>query len=217
MLVRRGEADGMLCGTFGAYETHLRHIEDVVGRKSGTHTLAAMNVLMLPKQTLFITDTYINENPTATQIADITLLAAEEVRRFGVTPRVALLSHSSFGSARTASAAKMREALGLIETRAPDLEVEGEMQGDAALNKSILDNVFPGASLTAEANLLVMPNLDAANITFNVLKAVAGQGITVGPILLGVAKPVHILEPTSTVRRITNMTALTAVEASMQV
>src|SRR5918993_338995 len=154
MLVRRGEADGMLCGTFGAYETHLRHIEDVVGRKSGTNTLAAMNVLMLPKQTLFITDTYINENPTATQIADIRLLAAEEVRRFGVT---------------------------------------------------------------AEANLLVMPNLDAANITFNVLKAVAGQGITVGPILLGVAKPVHILESTSTVRRITNMTALTAVEASMQV
>jgi malate dehydrogenase (oxaloacetate-decarboxylating)(NADP+) len=217
MLVRRGEADGMLCGTFGAYETHLRHIEDVVGRKSGTNTLAAMNVLMLPKQTLFITDTYINENPTAGQIADITLLAAEEVRRFGVTPRAALLSHSSFGSARTASAAKMREALGLIQTRAPDLEIEGEMQGDAALNKSILHNVFPGASLTAEANLLVMPNLDAANITFNVLKAVAGQGITVGPILLGVAKPVHILEPTSTVRRITNMTALTAVEASMQV
>ena len=217
MLVRRGEANGMLCGTFGAYETHLRHIEDVVGRKSGTNTLAAMNVLMLPKQTLFITDTYINENPTAGQIADITLLAAEEVRRFGVTPRAALLSHSSFGSARTASAAKMREALGLIQTRAPDLEIEGEMQGDAALNKSILDNVFPGASLTAEANLLVMPNLDAANITFNVLKAVAGQGITVGPILLGVAKPVHILEPTSTVRRITNMTALTAVEASMQV
>jgi malate dehydrogenase (oxaloacetate-decarboxylating)(NADP+) len=217
MLVRRGEADGMLCGTFGAYETHLRHIEDVVGRKSGTNTLAAMNVLMLPKQTLFITDTYINENPTATQIADITLLAAEEVRRFGVTPRAALLSHSSFGSARTASAAKMREALGLIQTRAPDLEIEGEMQGDAALNKSILDNMFPGASLTAEANLLVMPNLDAANITFNVLKAVAGQGITVGPILLGVAKPVHILESTSTVRRITNMTALTAVEASMQV
>jgi malate dehydrogenase (oxaloacetate-decarboxylating)(NADP+) len=217
MLVRRGEANGMLCGTFGAYETHLRHIEDVVGRKSGTNTLAAMNVLMLPKQTLFITDTYINENPTAGQIADITLLAAEEVRRFGVTPRAALLSHSSFGSARTAAAAKMREALGLIQTRAPDLEIEGEMQGDAALNKSILDNVFPGASLTAEANLLVMPNLDAANITFNVLKAVAGQGITVGPILLGVAKPVHILEPTSTVRRITNMTALTAVEASMQV
>jgi malate dehydrogenase (oxaloacetate-decarboxylating)(NADP+) len=217
MLVRRGEADGMLCGTFGAYETHLRHIEDVIGRKSGTSTLAAMNVLMLPKQTLFITDTYINENPTAAQIADITLLAAEEVRRFGVTPRVALLSHSSFGSARTGSAAKMREALGLIQARAPDLEVEGEMQGDAALNKSILDSVFPNAGLTAEANLLVMPNLDAANITFNVLKAVAGQGITVGPILLGAAKPVHVLEPTSTVRRITNMTALTAVEASMQV
>jgi len=217
MLVRSGEADGLLCGTFGSYDAHLRHVVDVIGKKAGTNTLAAMNVLMLPKQTLFITDTYINENPTAEQIADIALLAAEEVRRFGVTPRVALLSHSSFGSARTVSAAKMREALELIQARTPDLEVEGEMQGDAALNKSILDNVFPGAGLTAEANLLVMPNLDAANITFNVLKAVAGEGITVGPILLGAAKPVHVLEPTSTVRRITNMTALTAVEASMHV
>jgi len=138
------------------------------------------------------------------------------VRRFGVTPRVALLSHSSFGSARTASAAKMRQALGLIQARAPDLEAEGEMQGDAALNKGILDAVFPGSNLSGEANLLVMPNLDAANITFNVLKAVAGQGITVGPILLGAAKPVHILEPTSTVRRITNMTALTVVETARQ-
>jgi malate dehydrogenase (oxaloacetate-decarboxylating)(NADP+) len=217
MLVRGGEADGLLCGTFGSYDTHLRHVVDVIGKRAGTNTLAAMNVLMLPKQTLFITDTYINENPTAEQIADIALLAAEEVRRFGVTPRVALLSHSSFGSARTVSAAKMRGALGLIQARAPHLEVEGEMQGDAALNKGILDNVFPGAGLTAEANLLVMPNLDAANITFNVLKAVAGQGITVGPILLGAAKPVHVLEPTSTVRRITNMTALTVVEAAMRV
>ncbi len=217
MLVRGGAADGLLCGTFGAYDAHLRHVVDVIGKRSGTNTLAAMNVLMLPKQTLFITDTYINEDPTAEQLADIALLAAEEVRRFGVTPRIALLSHSSFGSARTASAAKMREALGLIQARDPDLEVEGEMQGDAALNKGILDNVFPGAGLTAEANLLVMPNLDAANITFNVLKAVAGQGITVGPILLGAAKPVHVLEPTSTVRRITNMTALTVVEASMQI
>jgi malate dehydrogenase (oxaloacetate-decarboxylating)(NADP+) len=215
MLVRSGEADGLLCGTFGAYETHLKHVVDVIGHRPATSTLAAMNVLMLPKQTVFIADTYINENPDAGEIAEIALLAAEAVGRFGVTPRVALLSHSNFGSARTASAAKMRQALRLIQDRAPDLEVEGEMQGDAALNKSILDSVFPGSGLSGEANLLVMPNLDAANITFNVLKAVAGQGITVGPILLGAAKPVHILEPTSTVRRITNMTALTAVEPAM--
>ncbi|MFL4991311.1 MAG: NADP-dependent malic enzyme [Microvirga sp.] len=215
MLVRRGEADGLLCGTQGSYETHLKHVVDVVGRKPGIGTLAAMNLVMLPNQTVFITDTYINENPTPEQIAEIALLAADEVRRFGVTPRVALLSHSSFGSSQTASAVKMRQALEMIQNQAPDLEVEGEMHGDAALNKGILDRVFPGSRLTEAANLLVMPNLDAANITFNVLKAVAGQGITVGPILLGAQRPVHILTPTSTVRRITNMTALTSVEAAM--
>jgi malate dehydrogenase (oxaloacetate-decarboxylating)(NADP+) len=215
MLVGRGEADGLLCGTYGAYEAHLKPVADVVGRKAGINTLAAMNVVMLPNQTVFITDTYINENPTADQVAEIALLAADEVRRFGITPRVALLSHSSFGSAQTASAVKMRAALELIQIQAPDLEVEGEMHGDAALNKGILDRVFPDSRLTQAANLLVMPNLDAANITFNVLKAVAGQGITVGPILLGAKRPVHILTPTSTVRRITNMTALTSVEAAM--
>jgi malate dehydrogenase (oxaloacetate-decarboxylating)(NADP+) len=215
MLVGRGEADGLLCGTHGAYEAHLKHVAEVVGRRPGINTLAAMNVVMLPNQTVFITDTYINENPAAEQIAEIALLAADEVRRFGVTPRVALLSHSSFGSAQTASAVKMREALELIQSRAPELEVEGEMHGDAALNKGILDRVFPDSRLTEAANLLVMPNLDAANITFNVLKAVAGQGVTVGPILLGAKRPVHILTPTSTVRRITNMTALTSVEAAM--
>jgi malate dehydrogenase (oxaloacetate-decarboxylating)(NADP+) len=215
MLVRRGEADALLCGTQGSYEAHLKHVVDVVGRKPGINTLAAMNVVMLPNQTVFITDTYINENPTAEQIAEITLLAADEVRRFGVTPRVALLSHSSFGSAQTASAVKMRQALERIQNQAPDLEIEGEMHGDAALNKGILDRVFPGSRLTEAANLLVMPNLDAANITFNVLKAVAGQGITVGPILLGAQRPVQILTPTSAVRRITNMTALTPVDAAM--
>jgi malate dehydrogenase (oxaloacetate-decarboxylating)(NADP+) len=215
MLLRHHETDGLLCGTYGAYEAHLRHVAEVVGRKPGIDTLAAMNVVMLPNQTVFITDTYINETPTAEQIAEIALLAADEVRRFGVTPRVALLSHSSFGSSQTASAAKMRAALEQIQRQAPDLEVEGEMHGDAALNKGILDRVFPGSRLTQTANLLVMPNLDAANITFNVLKAVAGQGITVGPILLGVRRPVHILTPTSTVRRITNMTALTSVDAAM--
>ncbi|ANY83029.1 hypothetical protein BB934_32990 (plasmid) [Microvirga ossetica] len=171
MLLRHHETDGLLCGTYGTYETHLKPVAEVVGRKPGINTLAAMNVVMMPNQTVFITDTYINENPTAKQIAEIALLAADEVRRFGVMPRVALLSHSSFGSAQTTSAVKMRQALELIQTQAPDLEVEGEMHGDAALNKGIIDRVFPGSRLTGAANLLVMPNLDAANITFNVLKA----------------------------------------------
>jgi malate dehydrogenase (oxaloacetate-decarboxylating)(NADP+) len=216
MLVQSGQAEGLLCGTLGNFDQHVTQIADVIGRRGGVRTLATMNLLMLPNRTVFITDTYINPDPTAEQIAEITVMAAEEVRRFGLMPRVALLSHSNFGSAQTASAAKMRAALGLLEQRAPDLEVEGEMRGDAALSKSILDRLFPGSRLTAEANVLVMPNLDAANITFNVLKAVAGQGITVGPILLGAAKPAHVLTPTSTVRRIVNMTALTAVGAAMR-
>ncbi|HET6518325.1 MAG TPA: phosphate acyltransferase, partial [Geminicoccaceae bacterium] len=214
MLVRLGEADGMLCGTSGPYATHLKYVGDVVGLRDGCRGFAAMNLVMLPRHTLFICDTYINPDPSAEQLADMTLLAAEAVRRFGLTPRVALASHSSFGNADTPSAAKMRAALALIEERAPDLEVEGEMHADAALSKQILDRVFPDSRLTAEANLLIMPNLDAANITFNVLKVVAGQGVTVGPILLGAARPAHILTPTSTVRRIVNMTALTAVDAA---
>ena len=181
--------------------------------RQGTRNLAAMNLLMLPGHTLFICDTAINPDPTAEQIAEITLLAAKEVRRFGLTPRVALLSHSNFGSADTPSAIKMRQALGLIQEMAPDLEVDGEMHADAALSKHTLDRIMPDSTLTGEANLLIMPNLDAANITFNALKAVAGQGVTVGPILLGAAQPVHILTPTSTVRRIVNMTALTAVDS----
>ncbi|WP_180982638.1 NADP-dependent malic enzyme [Methylocella silvestris] len=216
ILLRSGKADGMLCGTQGAYADHLGFVAATIGLKPGARRFAALNLLMLPQQTLFICDTYINEDPTAEELTEITLLAVEEQKRFGVTPRVALLSHSSFGSAKTESAAKMRAAVELIRARAPDLEVDGEMRGDAALSKRILDRVFPDSSLTAEANLLVMPNLDAANITFNVLKIVAGEGVTVGPILLGAARPVHILTPTSTVRRIVNMTALTAVEAAKQ-
>ncbi|MBX9740931.1 MAG: NADP-dependent malic enzyme [Beijerinckiaceae bacterium] len=216
MILRWGEADGMLCGTYGAYSSHLVHVANVIGRRAGAETFAAMNLLMLPQHTLFITDTYINSDPTAEQLAQIARLAAEEVARFGLTPRVAFVSHSSFGSADTPSARKMREALSMITKAAPDLECEGEMHGDAALSKRILDRIFPGARLGAEANLLVMPNLDAANITFNVLKIVAGEGVTVGPILLGAAKAVHILTPTSSVRRIVNMTALTAVDAAIQ-
>jgi malate dehydrogenase (oxaloacetate-decarboxylating)(NADP+) len=214
MLVRQGRADGMLCGTVGSYSSHLKYVAEAIGLREGVKGLAAMHLLMLPKQTVFVCDTYINPEPTAAQLADMTMLAAEEVRRFGLEPRVALLSHSSFGSADTASARKMRAALALIQERAPELEVEGEMHADAALSKRILDRAMPDSRLTAEANLLIMPNLDAANITFNALKIVAGEGVTVGPILLGAAKPVHILTPTSTVRRLVNMTALAAVSAA---
>jgi malate dehydrogenase (oxaloacetate-decarboxylating)(NADP+) len=216
MLVRDGRADGMLCGTAGPYASHLRHVAEVIGLREGANDFAAMHLLMLPQQTVFVCDTYINPDPTAAQLADIALLAAEEVRRFGLEPRLAVLSHSSFGSADTPSARKMREALRLIREQAPDLEAEGEMHADAALSKRLLDQVFPDSRLTAAANLLVMPDLDAANITFNALKIVAGQGVTVGPILLGAAKPVHILTPTSTVRRLVNMTALAAVGAAGQ-
>jgi len=214
MLVREGKADGMLCGTFGPYTAHLKYVADAIGLREGVNDFAAMHLLMLPKQTVFICDTYINPEPTADQLVDMTMLAAEEVRRFGLEPRVALLSHSSFGSADTPSARKMREALAKIQARAPELEVDGEMHADAALSKRLLDRAMPDSRLTAEANLLIMPNLDAANITFNALKIVAGEGVTVGPILLGAAKPVHILTPTSTVRRLVNMTALTAVDAA---
>jgi malate dehydrogenase (oxaloacetate-decarboxylating)(NADP+) len=213
MLVRRGGADAMLCGTYGRYSEHLRYVREVIGLRPGVRTLAAMNMLMLPGRQMFVCDTYVNRDPSPDQIAEMTLLAAEEVRRFGLTPSVALLSHSSFGSSEAPSAQKMREALALVEASAPDLAVDGEMQGDAALSKAILDDVFPGSRLTTEANLLIMPNVDAANIAFNLLQVAAGGGITVGPILLGAAKPVHILTPTASVRRIVNMTALVVVDA----
>ena len=198
----------------GPYASHLKYVAEAIGVREGVRELAAMHLLMLPQQTVFVCDTYINPDPTAEQFADIALLAAEEVRRFGLEPRLAFLSHSSFGSADTPTARKMRDALALVREQAPQLEAEGEMHADAALSKRVLDQVFPDRGLTAEANLLVMPNLDAANITFNALKIVAGQGVTVGPILLGAAKPIHILTPTSTVRRLVNMTALTAVGAA---
>jgi malate dehydrogenase (oxaloacetate-decarboxylating)(NADP+) len=213
ILVRRGDADGMLCGLAGTYEEQFRRVRDVIGLREGVRTLAAMNLLMLPESTVFICDTQINADPSVDQLVEMTLLAAEEVRRFGLTPRVALVSHSSFGSADTPSAVKMRTATQLLWQRAPELEAEGELQGDAALSRVVRDRVFPGSRLTANANLLVMPSLDAANITLNCLRVVAGQGVTVGPILLGAARPIHILQPSSTVRGILNMTALTAVDA----
>src|SRR6266508_1750414 len=216
MLVRRGDGDAMLCGTYGSYSEYLRYVRDVIGLRDSVKALAAMNMLMLPGRQIFICDTYVNRDPSAEQIAEMTLLAAEEVRRFGLTPSVALLSHSSFGSSDAPSAQKMRDALALVGARAPDLAVDGEMQGDAALSKTVLDEVFADSRLKTEANLLMMPNVDAANIAFNMLKVAAGGGITVGPILLGAAKPVHILTPNASVRRIVNMTALAVVEAGSE-
>ncbi len=214
MLLRRGEVDAVLCGTVGKHIKHLNQVRDAIGLEPGAHCFAAMNLLLLPSHTLFICDTYINENPSAEQLAEITLMAAEEVRRFGLTPKVALLSHSNFGSQRSESALKMSRTRELIVARAPDLEVDGEMHGDAALSEEIRSRIYPDCKLRGEANLLVMPNLDAANIAFNLIKAVNGDGVTVGPILLGAAKPVHILTPTATVRRLVNMTALAVVDAN---
>jgi malate dehydrogenase (oxaloacetate-decarboxylating)(NADP+) len=216
MLVRRGDADGMICGTFGGHGLHLRYIDQVIGRKAGVDSFHAINMLVMPQRTLFIGDTYVNYDPTAEQIAELTVLAAEEVRRFGLTPKVALLSHSSFGTGNTPTALKMRRALELITQRAPQLEVEGEMHGDAALSEEIRQQVFPPSRLKGPANLLIMPTLDAANIAFNLLKTAAGDGLTIGPMLLGAAKPVHILTPTATVRRIVNVTSLLSVEVAQQ-
>jgi malate dehydrogenase (oxaloacetate-decarboxylating)(NADP+) len=212
LMIKRGEADGLICGTFGRYRDHLVTIQNVIGLTPGTHQAAAMNVLFHRRGTFFVCDTYINEDPSAEQIAEFTILAAEEVRRFGVEPKVALLSHSSFGSVDSASSRKMRHALELLRRQAPHLEADGEMHGDAAVSEEIRSAVFPGSTLKGRANLLVMPTLDAANIAFNLLKAL-GDNVTVGPILLGVDAPVHVLTPTATVRRIVNMTALAVVDA----
>jgi malate dehydrogenase (oxaloacetate-decarboxylating)(NADP+) len=214
MLLRRGAVDAMLCGTSGAFSGHLNYVLKVIGPRQGVCTLGTMNMLILGGRQLFVCDTYVNPDPSPEQLAELTLLAAEELRRFGLIPSVALLSHSSFGSADTPSAQKMRNALALIQEAAPDLAVEGEMHGDAALAKQVLDRVFPGSGLTADVNLLIMPNLDAANIAYNLLRVAASGGVTVGPILLGADKPVHILTQTATVRGILNMTALAAVDAT---
>ena len=216
MMMHKGHADGMICGTFGTHALHMQYVEQVIGRRAGVKHMYAMNLLMLPKRIVFICDTYINHDPSAEQVAEMTILAAEEIRRFGVVPKVALLSHSSFGTSEEPSAVKMREALALINARAPELEVDGEMHGDAALSAEVRHNTLPDSRLKGEANLLIMPTMDAANISFNLLKTAAGGGITIGPILLGAAKPVHIVTPTATVRRIINMTALAVVDAQAE-
>ncbi|HXU66990.1 MAG TPA: NADP-dependent malic enzyme [Casimicrobiaceae bacterium] len=215
MMIHRGDADGMICGTFGTHALHLHYIDQVIGRRPGVCTYAAMNAVLLPARTVFIADTYVNADPTPPQIAEIALLCADEIRRFGITPKAALLSHSSFGTSGHPCAQKMRDALALIRQRAPDLEIDGEMHGDAALSENVRTAAFPNSRLTGDANLLIMPTLDAANISFNLLKVASGAGVTLGPILLGVAKPVNILTPSATVRRIVNMTALTVVDCAI--
>jgi malate dehydrogenase (oxaloacetate-decarboxylating)(NADP+) len=212
MMMHRNEADGMVCGTFGTYRLHLEYIDQVIGRRPGGTVYAAMNTLMLPNRQVTLVDTHVNYDPTAAELAEITVMAAETMRRFGILPKVALLSHSNFGTSSQPSAIKMREALALLRERAPDLEVDGEMHGDAALDGNYRKGLMPRTTLEGDANLLVCPNIDAANISYNLLKTTAGSGIAVGPVLLGAARPVTVLTPSATVRRIVNMTAWTVVD-----
>ncbi|GAA0742452.1 NADP-dependent malic enzyme [Ideonella azotifigens] len=214
MLLHKGEVDGLICGTWGSTALHLNHIEQVIGRRPGVKTYACMNGLVLPNRQLFLVDTHVNYDPTAEQLAEITIMAAEEMLRFGIQPKAALLSHSNFGSSNQPSAIKMRDTLALVQAQAPWLEIDGEMHGDVALDTAYRAELMPRSTLKGEANLLVLPNIDAANISYNLLKTAAGGGIAIGPVLLGAAKPVHILTPSATVRRIVNMTALTVADAN---
>ena len=214
LAVKLGHADAMLCGMVGRYDVHLGHVRDIIGLRADAPGLAAMNALMLEKYALFIADTYVNEDPTAEQLASIALMAAQEVSRFGLPPKVAFLSHSNFGSSDRPSARKMRLARELFTKMAPDIECDGEMQGDSALSETVRRSALADTTLHGEANLLICPNLDSANILFNVLKMTAGNGVTVGPILLGAAASAHILTPSATVRRVVNMTALAVANAA---
>ncbi len=215
MLLRKGDVEGLICGTWGTNPMHLQYIDQVIGKRPGAHCYAAMNALMLPGRQVFLVDTHVNYDPSAEQLAEITQMAARKMMRFGITPKAALLSHSNFGSSDQPSAVKMRQTLAILREQAPWLEVDGEMHGDVALDAESRRRLMPNSTLTGDANLLVLPNIDAANITYNLLKTAAGGGIAVGPMLLGVAKPVHILTASATVRRIVNMTALTVAEANV--
>jgi malate dehydrogenase (oxaloacetate-decarboxylating)(NADP+) len=207
-MVRNGEADGLMCGMISTTHRHLHFIDQVIGKKDGSTVYAAMNALILPGRQLFIADTHVNVNPSASELAEIALLAAEEVRRFGIVPKVALLSHSNFGTSDAPSAQKMREVLDILRRRAPDLELDGEMHGDVALDAALRRRYLPGSTLEGDANLLVLPDIDSANISCNLLKVAASNNVAIGPILLGAAKPVQVLTPSATVRRIVNMTAV---------
>jgi malate dehydrogenase (oxaloacetate-decarboxylating)(NADP+) len=214
MLLHKGDVDGMICGTWGTNPMHLNYIDQVIGKRAGVNTFACMNGLMLPGRQVFMVDTHVNYDPTAEQLTEFTIMAAEEMRRFGIQPKAALLSHSNFGSSNQPSAVKMRDVLDLLRQKAPWLEVDGEMHGDVALDAAARHAIMPNSTLMGDANLLVLPNIDAANIAYNLLKTAAGGNIAVGPVLLGAAKPVHILTPSTTVRRIVNMTALTVADAN---
>jgi len=214
LLLKRGDADAMLCGLHGRYDAHFDYVKSVIGARPGARVMATMNALMLEEHNLFIADTFINEEPNAEELAEIALMAAEEVRRFGVPPKVAFLSHSMFGTSNRPSAKRVRAARDLFAARAPHIECDGEMHGDAALSESIRRTMLPDSRLTGAANVLVLPNIDAANILFNVLKMTSGKGVTIGPILLGAAAPVHILTPSASMRRVLNMTALAVADAA---
>lgn len=214
MLLHKGDVDGLICGTWGTNATHLPYIDQVIGKRPGVNTFACMNGLLLPNRQVFLVDTHVNYDPTAEQLAEITVMAAHEMKRFGIRPKVALLSHSNFGTSNEPSAIKMRQTLALLQRDAPWLEVDGEMHGDIALDGDARAHQMPNGTLHGDANLLVLPNIDAANISYNLLKTAAGGNIAVGPVLLGAAKPVHILTPSATVRRIVNMTALTVADAN---
>ncbi len=214
MLLHKGDVDGLICGTWGTNATHLPYVDQVIGKRPGVNTFACMNGLLLPNRQVFLVDTHVNYDPTAEQLAEITVMAAHEMKRFGIRPKVALLSHSNFGTSNEPSALKMRDTLALLQKNAPWLEVDGEMHGDIALDGDARAIQMPNGTLHGDANLLVLPNIDAANISYNLLKTAAGGNIAVGPVLLGAAKPVHILTPSATVRRIVNMTALTVADAN---
>ncbi|MCX0501267.1 NADP-dependent oxaloacetate-decarboxylating malate dehydrogenase [Erwinia billingiae] len=213
IMVHRGEADALICGTIGDFKEHYEVIEKLFGFREGVRVAGAMNALLLPAGNTFIADTYVNEDPTPEQLCELTLMAAETVRRFGIEPKVALLSHSSFGTSNAPAACKMRETLALVKARAPELEIDGEMHGDAALVESIRQELMPDSPLKGAANILIMPNVEAARISYNLLRVSCSEGVTVGPVLMGIAKPVHVLTPIASVRRIVNMVALAVVEA----
>jgi len=214
MMVHLGDADGMVCGTVGAYHDHLRFVDEVIGRRPGHNVYAAMNILLLDERTVVLVDTHVNDDPTAEQIAEFTIMAAQEMARMNLAPKVALLSRSNFGSGSSASGEKMRRALELVREAAPDLEIDGEMHGDCALDEGLRMRILPSSTLKGEANLLVCPNVDSGNIAYNLLKTAAGGNVAVGPFLLGANAPVHILTNSSTVRRIINMTAMTVLDAN---
>ncbi|OZI28285.1 NADP-dependent malic enzyme, partial [Bordetella genomosp. 1] len=216
MMVRLGDADGLVCGAVGAYHDHLRFIDEVIGKKPGANTYAAMNILLLDQRTVALADTHVNDDPSAEQIAEITIAAAEEMTRLNLAPKVALLSRSNFGSGSSASGAKMRAALDIVREQAPELEVDGEMHGDCALDEGLRQRILPSSPLKGSANLLVCPNVDAGNIAYNLLKTAAGGNVAVGPFLLGANGAAHILTSSATVRRIVNMAALTVIDANRE-